>query len=240
MPSIRCIFLSFSLLCLCGSSAIPRKVTAAEPYAISIVEPALSNHAIRPGAPLPETCRPGSLIEMVAARGEYEPASFVLETAQPLSGVRVRASELRSATGTISANAIDLRVVAPVLRYTSDFPIVMNWILVHDPNLIEVRNEPQPRSQKADASPVDRAHVKTNYFTRAPIDADELQPADVSKRQQFWLTVHVPDDAPAGSYRGKLTVSASQQQDREIDLVLTVPSFDLADPEFEYSVYHPA
>lgn len=213
---------------------------ADEPYAVRIVDPPLSNHAIRPDAPLPKTCRTGNRLELMAARGEYEPASFVIDAARPLQQVHVVASDLRGPGGVITAAAIDLRVVAPVFRYTSDFPIVMNWVLVHDPKLIEVRDEPQSRSQQPDAPPVSLAYTKTNYFTREPIDADFLQPADIARQQQFWLTIHVPKDARPGLYRGQLTITAKNQPNRSLDVQLTVPDFGLADPEFEYSIYHPA
>ncbi|MDA0207659.1 MAG: DUF6067 family protein [Acidobacteria bacterium] len=213
---------------------------AAEPYAIRIVDPPLSNQAIRPDAPLPKICRTGNRLELMAARGEYEPASFMVDASKPLQQVHVVASDLRGPGGVIPAAAIDLRVVAPVFRYTSDFPIVMNWVLVHDPNLIEVRDEPQPRSQQPDAPPVSLAYTKTNYFTREPIDADVLQPADIAKQQQFWLTIHVPTDARPGLYHGQLTITAKNQTNQSLDVQLTVPKFDLANPEFEYSVYHPA
>ncbi len=218
---------------------IIRSSEAAEPYRIYVVEPALSNHAICPHGALPETCKLGTRIEMMAARGEFEPASFLVETEQPLLQLRVHASELRGDGRRIPAKSIDIRVVAPFFRDATLFPITMNWILVHDPNLIQVRDEPQPRSLRPGASEVDRAHDKTNYFTRRPVDADSLQAADVSHRQQFWITVRVPEDAEAGTYRGTLTISANNQADRHLDLELRVASFALAEPDFEYSVYHP-
>lgn len=223
-----------------GAMLAAASARAAESYAVRIVDPPLSNQAIRPDALLPKTCRTGNRLELMAARGEYEPASFVIDTAKPIRQVHVTASDLRGPGGVIPAAAIDLRVVAPVFRYTSDFPIVMNWILVHDPNLIEVRDEPQPRSKQPDAPPVSLAYTKTNYFTREPIDADVLQPANIARQQQFWLTIHVPKDANPGLYRGTLTITAKDQPNRLLDVELTVANFALVDPEFEYSVYHPA
>ncbi len=67
---------------------------ADEPYLIRIVDTPLSNEAIRPDAPLPNTCRTGNRLELMAARGEYEPASFVIDAAKPLQQVHVTASDL--------------------------------------------------------------------------------------------------------------------------------------------------
>ena len=214
--------------------------SAAEPYRVYVLKSALSNHAIRPDTPLPVTCVAGTRLDIMAARGEYEPASFVIETDRPLTQVHVTVSDLRNGQAIIPASAVDVRVVAPVFRYTTDFPALMNWVLVHDPNLIEVRDQPQERAGKAGASEVDRAYLKTNHFTRVPVDSLVLQPADVARRQQFWLTAHVPESAQAGVYQGTVTITAKNAPDRVLTLELRVPAFDLAEPQFEYSVYHPA
>lgn len=213
---------------------------AADGYRVYIVDPPLSNSAIRPDAPLPESCVERDHLQIMAARGEYEPASFVIETQVPLSQVHVQMSDLRSESGEIAGAAVDVRVVAPVFRYTSDFPATMNWILVHDPNLIAVRDDPQPGALKPGASEVARAWIKTNHFTREPVDAPVLQPADVSHRQQFWLTMHVPQTADSGTFHGTVTITANDTPDRILSLELEVPEFDLLDPAFEYSVYYPA
>ncbi len=212
-------------------------------FRVFVVETPLSNQVIRPDGPLPATCREHNRIEVLAARGEFEPASFVVETAAALRGVSVEVSDLQPGSGgsaIIPAAAVDVRVVAPVFRYTSDFPATINWVLVHDPNLIVVRDEPQPRSVLPDASPVDRAFTKTNVFTRIPVDTTSLQAGDIRSRRQFWLTIHVPSQAQAGRYRGTVTITSQNAAARQLQLELMVPSFDLIEPDFEYSVYHPA
>ena len=180
--TVKRILLSTGQLALLGiMAAVPAWSGAQQPslpYETFVVSPAITNHAILPDAPLPAPCRAGLALRVTACRGEYEPTSFVIETAQPLSQVHVTVTDLRSETDVIASKAVDVRVVAPVFRYATDFPATMNWVLVYDPNLIAVRNEPQPRAKKPDASEVDRAHRSTNYFTREPVDTPVLQPAD--------------------------------------------------------------
>ncbi len=79
----------------------------------------------------------------------------------------------------------------------------------------------------------------TMHFTRDPVDTETLQPADINNRQQFWLTVHVPDDTPAGIYKAPVKVIPKNAAARELTLEVTVPGFDLLPPRFEYSVYYP-
>jgi len=223
-------------------AAVGADVEASDPvfYRTFIVSPAINNLAIRPGVPLPETCRRGDLLQVVACRGEFEPASFVVETKRTLEAVHVNALPLRGSAGTIPATAIDIRVALPTFKRINDYPGTLNWLLVHDPNLLVLKEEPWPESQRENASDHARHYTKTHYFTREPVDTSELQPADVKNRQQFWITVHVPKDAAAGFYTSTLTITAVNAAPRKIILHLTVPSFDLAPPRFDYSVYHPA
>jgi hypothetical protein len=217
-------------------------VAQAADYTVHVVSPAINNRPVLPGKPLPPNCRPatGRGFAITACRGEYEPVSFVIETEQNLRKVDVKVSPLRSDAGEIPAVAVDVRVVAPIFRRITDFPGAVNWVLVHDPNLILMKDQPRPDALKPDAAPTTKAYVKTMVFTRRPVDTATLQPADVAARQQFWLTVHVPDDAAAGVYSGDITITADNAEPHKLPLKLTVPDFDLEPPKAEFSVYHPA
>jgi hypothetical protein len=50
--------------------------------------------------------------------------------------------------------------------------------------------------------------------------------------EHFWCTVKVPDDARPGIYKGKLTVTAVDQQVGSINIVLEVLDIKLAEPPF--------
>jgi len=56
------------------------------------------------------------------------------------------------------------------------------------------------------------------------------EPVDVEagRRQPFWITVHVPEEAQPGSYRGRVTVSADGIAEQTVALELTVWDFALA------------
>ena len=183
----------------------PRVAPAAD-YSVHVVSPTINNRLVLPDKPLPPACRPGTEFQVTACRSEYEPLSFVIETEQNLRKVDVKVGPLKGDAGRIPAAAVDVRVVAPIFRSITDFPGAVNWVLVHDPNLILMKDQPRPAALKPDASPVTKAYVKTMLFTRRPVDTATLQPADVAARQQFWLTVHVPDDAAAGVYSGDITI----------------------------------
>jgi hypothetical protein len=48
------------------------------------------------------------------------------------------------------------------------------------------------------------------------------------QRQPFWVTVYVPESAPAGEYRGAITVCAEGETDHQVPLELKVWDFTLA------------
>ncbi len=51
---------------------------------------------------------------------------------------------------------------------------------------------------------------------------------EADQRQPFWVTVYVPESAPAGEYRGVITVSAEGRDDQHLPLELKVWDFTLA------------
>ena len=194
-----------------------------------IVEPAINNYAIQEHKELPfAACRIGTDISMMACRGEYEPASFVVETDSTLENLMVTVGQLSGDFGaTIPSSAVDVRVVQPCWLRISDYPGRMNQVLLHDPSLLTIDHEElvSPFTQGME-------------FTRTPIDTATLQPADVASRQQFWLTVHVPDDALSETYTGTISVTSTNAPTQTLTLELYVPDFDLLEPNFEYSLYY--
>lgn len=83
--------------------------------------------------------------------------------------------------------------------------------------------EPLPRWPKLDDHPLHPGVLDPSH----PIDLD------AGTTQQFWITVHVPEDAPAGTYAGEWTVSAAAGLPHPLRLPvrLTVHPFELPDPE---------
>ena len=74
----------------------------------------------------------------------------------------------------------------------------------------------------------------------APRDADELQPFDVpaGETKQVFVTVHVPPDARAGTYKGEIRVTAPGAGALALPLSVQVLPFDLAPAPIDYSIYY--
>jgi hypothetical protein len=209
------------------------------PYTLYIVRPAINNYAVMPDAPLPGTCKRETTMKIMTCRGEYEPASFVVKTDKPLTGVRIEVEPLSGPAGTIAPEAVDVRLVQVVFRRITDWPALCPWLLVHDPGLIVVDENPHPMALRDNALEHWKAYTHTNRLTREPVDTEHLQPVDIDTVRQFWITVHMPEDAPAGIYTSNVTVRPDNAAASALTLQVTVPDFELLPPMFEYSVYYP-
>ena len=177
---------SIVALCVVALWLMRCSAPAAEtPFRTHIVTPAINNYAILPGQPLSAVCKSEKIMKIMASRGEYEPASFLVTTEKRLEAVRVEIGGFTAPAGTLPAEAVDVRVVQAYFRRVTDLPTTLPWLLVHDPTLLEIVDEvPKWVTDKGEkASPFDRGYNKTNRLTREPVDTDTLQPADILVRQ---------------------------------------------------------
>ena len=77
--------------------------------------------------------------------------------------------------------------------------------------------------------------VKTEYFL------DRFDTVDIAedRTQRFWLTVHVPDDTPPGTYNAPLTIRAGNDLLKTLTVQFEVLAIDLSPPDgmnyFQYS-----
>jgi len=96
------------------SKRAPRKSEGG--YQTYVIRPAINKGAILEGQPLPAVCRDETIMKIMCARGEYEPASFLIRTDRPLKQVMVRVGRLKGKTGTLSPEAVDVRIARKFYR----------------------------------------------------------------------------------------------------------------------------
>ena len=138
--------------------------------------------------PRPDERDPRSLT-LLAAPGEYEPATIVVKPLRDLSRFDVRVSDLRSERGAvIPSSEIDVRYV--------------RW-------------RPRPKGLVWQPSP-------ECLMRSRPA---QLRPG---MNRQFWLTVHAPDDARPGRYRGEATLASANGPATKLALEVKVLPFSLA------------
>ena len=220
-------------------------------YRTYVIRPAINNDPILADEALPVQCRDETVMKVMCARGEYEPASFLVQTDNPLKQVMVTVSPLKGAAGVLAPETVDVRIAQKFYMAVTWTCETLPWVLVHDPGMFkiidhtpkyyrELTKEPiRPDGTPAPLAQYKAGHSKINRLVKELIDTDTLQPAGIEDFRQFWLTVHVPQDAKSGTYRGQVKITAANAAATTLTLQVTVPSFDLLPPTFEYSVCYP-
>ena len=194
---------------------------------------------------LPKKGKISGQMKLTATRGEYEAGSAVVVAFKPLVIRDVSANDLRGPNGkVIPAKNIDIKLVKRWFRtggawlsYHSDRRQrnLTPDLLINDDKLIRV-DEWQRRNYLRMDYPEGARYVdisdptkeRCNWKTSLPFrDADKIQPVEIpeaGRNQQFLITVHVPEDTPAGLYTGSIAFSGS---DAWIQLLVRVLPFDL-------------
>ena len=142
------------LLADCACTATARGVTdesAAPRYLLRRVPP-ITSEMILPDSP--SFAASGSdTLSIVAAPGEYEPASFVLWSPDAIEGLRVIATDLLGVEGKrVSRDRMDIRIVKRWYqageawhgeKQRGDRRTLIPELLLHDDTLVEVDDEEQ-------------------------------------------------------------------------------------------------
>ena len=88
---------------------------------------------------------------------------------------------------------------------------------------------------------IDISNPSATFPSNAQIhDASSLQPFSLkaNENKQIWLTVHVPNNTPAGDYYGDITITAPSEIPVIMNFSVTVVPFDLEPPPLEYAIYY--
>ncbi|MEO2017878.1 MAG: hypothetical protein ABGZ53_26300 [Fuerstiella sp.] len=239
------------LLAVVLATVLSRGTTSAKNYRTYVIHPPINNNPILEGEALPVECRDETVMKVLCARNEYEPTSFLVETDTPLEQVNVEVGPLKGTAGVLDPQTVDVRIAQKFSMPITWTRETLPWVLVHDPGMIRIEDrmpqwirDAEKAPTRPDGRPVSLAeykagHSRINTLAKELIDANTLQPADVENFRQFWLTVHVPEDAKSGTYNGAVTIMAANAAPTTLTLQLKVPSFDLLPPRFEYSAYYP-
>lgn len=257
-PVWRCLLLM--MLAIVTVDGIAARSSSAE-LLIHVVQPLSSKKILPTILPLPGA--PSQVIDIVACRGEYEPASFAVRPLhRDITGLLIEGTDLVGSSGTLSRDTIDIRIVKAWFQGGGGWETIdqtrlgnrstlVPELLLKDDQLVKVDYEEKRNLIRLDfaagaryvsadelASTKDRLIVPTDDF---PVrDASHLQPLDIPRNEakQFWITLHVPVTAKSGDYMGKLFLRENGAIIESIDLHVRVLPFDLSDPSLTYSIYY--
>ncbi|MEE3372021.1 MAG: hypothetical protein VX346_21995 [Planctomycetota bacterium] len=195
----------------------------------------------------------GGELRLSGCRDEYESASFAVYARQEVQNLHVEIGDLRSGRHILPKSSFEPYVVKCWYQAGRDVMFhdgvkrLVPELLLKDDALVKVdmQNETNSvRSTDEDGTirylPASGKDPKALDALR-PLDAVTLQavtiPAETLK--QFWLTLHIPDDAAAGTYSGLLRLSAEGIAPVAVPIEVTVHAFELAQPKMIYSIYYP-
>ncbi len=212
--------------------------------------PALSS-ILRLPDQLPSDVLGRNEVHFIAAKGEFEPASFIIVPKEDLEGVTLKASSLKGPAGEIPAENLDVKVVKVWYQdgtawysYFAD-PTrkeLVPELLLNDENLIRVDHGKKGNFLRVGdeyrwiSYPAEEAKAFFNYFTEPVADAPTLQPISLKagENKQIWITLKVPQDATPGNYTGTLTLSRQGAELGAVQVRARVLPFELPDPKTYY------
>ena len=205
-----------------------RRLYPSSPYIIWIIEP-ISNEKVLPNKfPVPGVV--GTELSISACPGEYEPASFAIHGFKALRDVTVEWGAATSGAFTLPSERIEVHLVkcwwqAGVGVADVNHPALTPELLLKDPDFVRVEDETK-RNRLRDPE--------------APVDADELQPVSIpaGETQQFWVTVHLPEETAPGTYTGQLTLRMQNAPEMVMPFTVEVLPFTLEQPVLRYSIYY--
>jgi hypothetical protein len=200
-------------------------------------------------------------LKVMATPGEYEPASFILYSLDDLGSVTIKTSDFTCKAGKIPASEIDIKVVkcwyqaATAWRFVEQDKtkkVLVPELLLNDETLVKVDEEKQTNFLKLSSADetryVDICDPKDFQFQAWllrmtnkdwPIqDSKTLQPVRLEKdrAKQFWITVHVPQNAVADTYAGKISLTGGGKVIGTVDLAIRVLPFRLSNPKTYYNL----
>jgi len=193
-------------------------------------------------------------LRIIAAKNEFEPASFVVFPFADAANAELKASALTGMAGTIPAGNVDLKIVkcwyqggTAWYSYFADYTgrEMIPELLLNDEKLIRVDTDTKDNYLRVDypegtgyrwISNRVAINLPFNADTTPVADAKTLQPFQLVAGQfkQFWVTVKVPADAAPGIYTGSIAVVSGGATVAAIPVSLRVLPFELPKPMTNY------
>ena len=220
------------------------------------VVPAMSSVKRLPATEPSDGVKAGTL-GFVLAKGEFEPASFVIKSDKAAKKVVLTPSDLKNEKGDIiPASALDLKVIKVWYQagtgwysYFADSTgkTLVPELLLNDENLIKVDDatkdnylrviNTQGQNEYVWISNTLEIQVPFSVWNETVADAATFQPftLDAGKWKQIWVTLEAPK-AAEGLYQGQIQVTIDGKNMQNIPVVARVLPFELPDPKTNYDL----
>ena len=195
--------------------------------------------------------RIGLDVELNCCREEYEPVLIVLYPLRDVEDVTVEAAPFKGERAGAPVPEADVRILKYWFqngrRNTGNMrKTLVQELLVKDDGLVRVDEKagtqelhviaPDGTASYVDISTADSLELEGKIVR----DSKELLPFSLEKGKLkfLWVTVYAPSGTAGGEYEGALSITAKGGKPLRIRLSVSVPDFELAPPELEYSIYY--
>lgn len=204
---------------------------------------------------LPEEGKFTDTLQIIAAKNEFESASFLLFAFQNTK-LTFKVTDLYSGDNVIPASALDMFMVKRWIRcggawmsYHADKyqRLLVPDLLLKDENLIrvdeirrtnELRLTYPEKTVYADVSQYSTTNDPSIDPLKEPMeDASELQPVTIpaaGRTQQMWINFNAPKQAPAGLYEGSIHIFADGKEAGLLKVQVRLLPFDLPEAKTYY------
>lgn len=206
-------------------------------------------------------------ISIVACRGEYEPASFVIKPSADINSLMVEVTDLAGEKDIIPHQNVDIRTVkcwyqSGAGKLNENQKLLTPELLLKDDSLVKADYENKanyvkltyPGEEAKYICISNKEDIFSQYGSKIPTgvfpikDSKIFLPVNIKtgENKQFWVTVNVPENIAPGIYRGKIELKNQGVILRSLDLTVKVLPFELASPrtcydlnkEFTSSIYY--
>ncbi|MFA6815037.1 MAG: LamG domain-containing protein [Lentisphaeria bacterium] len=247
---------------LASKTDIPFTAKPNYPSLYAFITEAISGNPIIPDSRIDAKFL-GKTIKFTATPGEYESASFVLRPTTDFKDVTFELSDLKGTAGVIPASALDLKLVkcwyqGPAAwrnEAPGKYPNVMvPELLLNDYNLVKVDEKTEKnflrhgKGSKVSYEDVSGRKDNNNFWQKNmtiaeyPVyDAATLQalPLNTNRNQQFFLTLHAPENAKAGIYTGSISVKSKSDELAKLAVEVEILPFKLVEARTYYNLEKP-
>lgn len=200
------------------------------------------------------------VMRVAAAKGEYEPFSFIVHGYEPVGKLKFTASDFHSENGkTLPASILDGKIVKCWFQsnwhtyFKNTFGLLLPDLLLNDEELVrvdEVNRKNYLRFSYPDktvyncVNDVPERGVDPsgfNFLLEPVRDAPVLQSVRLTpgRGTQFWYTVHVPEDAEEGVYFSDVKATADGKDAGTFRIRLRVYPFTLPEPKTKFDPEKP-
>jgi hypothetical protein len=202
---------------------------------------------------IPSDARLSSELRIVAAQGEFEPASFVIVPRADVAKLELAPTSLVGPGGEIPASAVDIKIVKTWYQggtawysYFADSnrKELVPELLLNDETLVKVDEAKKENYLRVGgeyqwiSGPKEKGKKPFNQLLQSVGDSPKLLPVGLQKgkNKQIWVTVKIPAQLAGGIYRGKIAFTADGKPAGAMDLVVRVLPFQLPMPKTYYNL----